>query len=104
MLKRARAMTKRTDMARTLAFELEYVEPAIPIHDVDQPAAVDLDIIGLRGLGAAARLGDEPSDFLRCVRVADVDDAEAAGEPGAVDQRALDVLLELVRAEATALA
>src|SRR5258706_10423916 len=82
----------------------EYVEAAIAVDEVDEAAGIHFHVVGLGRRPAAARLGYVPADFLRRQRVADVHDAQPAGEPRAVDERAFDVLLELVRAETPALA
>ena len=49
---------------------------------------------------AGRRLGDEPADLPRRRRIGDVEHAEPAGEPGAIEPVAADALLELMRAEA----
>ena len=92
-------------MAGTFSFSgFEYVEAAVAVDEVDEAAGIHFHVVGLGGRLAAARLRDGPADFLRRERVADVDDAQPAGEPRAVDERGVDMLLELVRAETPALA
>src|SRR5438876_7108440 len=55
--------------------EFEDVEAGIAIHDIDEPAAVDVHVVGLRRGLAGGGLGDVPADFLRRRRIRDVDDA-----------------------------
>src|SRR5882672_11903687 len=97
---KARSRGKQENFSQISLLELEDVEARVAVDDVDQPAAVDVDVVGLRAGLAGGGLGDEVADFLRRRRIGDVDDAQAAGEPRAVDERTLHVLLELVRAEA----
>ena len=75
-------------------------KPRVAIKQVDQAAVVDVDVVALRARKAADRLGDVAADLLGRLRILDVDDAQAAAEPGRENEAVVDVLLELVRAEA----
>src|SRR5690606_22479066 len=86
---------------RYLAVELQHIKPTVTIDQVNQAAIINIGVIGLRAGFAAAGFRDVPAHFLRRRGIGDVDDAQAAREPRAVQQRiaAFPVFLELVRAE-----
>src|SRR5690348_5158665 len=66
--------------------QLDHVEAARLVDDIEQAARVLRDVVGLRRVMAFAGLGNEIAAFLRMRRVGDVDDAQAAAEPGDVEQ------------------
>src|SRR5258708_233822 len=74
--------------------ELQNVEAGVAVDEVDEPTLIHIHVVGLRRGLASGGLGDVPAHFLRRERIGDVDDAQAAREPGAVDERAFHVLLE----------
>src|SRR5215467_10117545 len=94
--------------------ELQHVKPAdVAVHAVYDPALVDIDVVDLdRGQAASRRRRwHEGGHFARHQRIADVVHAQSAVEQGREDQRlgtqrgvARWILMEIVTAEATALA
>src|SRR5687767_10019551 len=87
---------------RLAALELQDVEPVVAIAEIDEAALVHVHVVALRTGLAGRRLGNVVACFARRRGVRDVDDAQPAGKPCAVDERiaALHMLLELMRAEA----
>ena len=68
-LKLLRAVNK----PRGLAAQFEDVEAAVAVDEVDEAAGIDFHVVGLGAVLPAARFGDEPGDFLRRQRVANID-------------------------------
>ena len=77
---------------------LHDVQARIAIEHVDEPVLY-INVVALRRLLPRKGLGNVPADLFRRGWVLDVDDTQAAAEPGAVEPVAFDPLLELVRAE-----
>src|ERR1700694_2345019 len=80
--------------------ELQCVKSCVTVDDVDQASAIDIHIVGLRRGAACSGLRNEITHFARRQRIGDIDDAQSAREPGAVEERVLHVLLEMGRADA----
>src|SRR3546814_1519579 len=79
---------------------LQNVEAAVAVEHVDDAVLIHVDVVGLRARLAADRLRNEGADLLRREGIGDVDDAQPAGEPGGEDQRLVQLLAELMGAEA----
>src|SRR4029077_14803234 len=59
----------------------ENMQTARPIDQVDQAAVVEAHVVALHTLGAIRNVRHERSDFLRRVRICDVDNAQSVREP-----------------------
>src|SRR5262249_54850573 len=88
--------------ALAVARKFQNIKPDPTIDHVDQTALVERHVVALRRGAAGDRLRDEMADLLERQRIGDVDDAQAAGKPDRVDDRARDALAELMRPEARA--
>ena len=89
---------------RPLRTEFQNVEPDIPVDHVDQSARVQHYVVALRRAVSSRRLRNEERHLLRRVRLSDIDDAQSAREPRAVDEGIVHMLLKLMGAEAARLA
>src|SRR5690242_21864783 len=78
---------------------LDDVETLVAVDGVDQLPLVYKNVVGRRTFQPRRRLGNIPAGFLWCGRIADVDHAQPAGEPGAEQRVAGDPFLELMRAK-----
>src|SRR5215831_5706564 len=72
------------------------VDPANAIHEVDQPAIVDRDVIGGRALFAVCRIRQEMANLPRNERVRDVDETQPLRKPRERDHGAVETLRWLV--------
>src|SRR5262249_61839222 len=72
------------------------VDPANAIHEVDQPAIVDRDVIGGRALLAVCRIRQKMANLPRNERVCDVDEAQPLRKPRERDHGAVETLRWLV--------
>src|SRR5712671_5506358 len=75
---------------------LQDVEAAHAVEQKDQPALVHEHVVARRPVGAGCRIGYEMRDFARRVRAADVNNAQAMGEPGGWNLAAGDLLDRLM--------
>src|ERR1700730_19319409 len=78
------------------------IEAGVTVDHVDQSARIERHVVALRSGPARYGLRDEIAHLARALRIGNVDDAQSAGEPDGMDERAGHVLAELVRAEARA--
>src|SRR4051794_15973984 len=75
---------------------LQNMEAAHPVDKEDQPALVDEHIVARRPIGAGCRIGHEMRNLARRLWPADIDDAQAMGEPGGRNFGAGDLLDRLM--------
>src|SRR2546430_16388782 len=72
------------------------VDPANAIHEVDQPAIVDRDVIGGRALLAVCWMRQKMANLPRNERVRDVNEAQPLRKPRERDHGAVETLRWLV--------
>src|SRR5262249_16038744 len=79
-------------------FAFQYLQTIQPVDQIQQAIVGAKNIVALDRLLTAAGFGHVVTDLCRKMRIADVDDAKAAAEPGDKHLVVVDLLGGLVRA------